>query len=437
MNVGFGAKSLPGAEPNADVVLPPCEPVKEKVDFNPSVAVVEGAGLLEPEELGAAADPNGNAGLAGALLEVVLPEGGWLEADVVLPMLGVNENIGFGGVSLPTAGASFVAGGERWLKKDGAPPDGVVNENVGLGVVANDDDATFVPPEEAPGWPNAGVLFDGANENFAVPLPAGAVEAEVSSFPNANEGIEPDEPNAVLPNEETPFEEDVSANENVLFAVVVVPVDGELVLVVGNKLVDVPVPKTGLGAASDEPLALVAIVPAPASVCFPKAFVKDGAPKPPPKAGAVAPAAPEKLEVDADSFLVSPVVGGPLEEDGGPKVNFGLLSVVEEAVAVESAELAGSCPNENFGGEDAAILVVVVAGVAEKEKTGVDGFNPGGTVVDGAEDAFCQVEDVGVKAGVAAPAAAVGVEAEGVEGAWAGTLGLANEKAGALAAPWL
>lgn len=97
----------------------PCEPAKEKVDFGAPPAVVEGPGLLEPEELGAAADeapfvgtPNGNDGLAGALLEAVLPEGGWLEADVVLLALVVNENIGFG-ASPPAAGASFVAGDER------------------------------------------------------------------------------------------------------------------------------------------------------------------------------------------------------------------------------------------------------------------------------------------------------------------------------------
>lgn len=280
------------------------------------------------------------------------------------------------------------------------------------------------------------MLFDGANENFVVPLPAAAVEVEVSSFfPNANEGIEPGELKAVLPNEEAPFEGDVVfANENVLFAGVAVPVDGELAPLAENIFVDVPVPvpKTGLGAASDEPLGLVAIAPAPASVCFPKALVEDGAPnmEPPPKAGVVAPAAPEKAEVDADSFLVSPVAGGPLEEDCAPKVNFGLLSVAVEAVAVEAAGPTGGCPKENFGGKDAAELVVVVVGVAEKEKTGVEGFSPGGTVVDGAGDAVCQLED----ASAAADAVVAGVEVEGVGGARAGALGLANEKAGALGA---
>lgn len=298
-----------------------------------------------------------------------------------------------------------------------APPDGPLNENVGLEAVADGDDATLPSPEEALGWPNASVLFDGANENFAVPLPVAA--------------------NAVLPNEEAPFEGGAAfANENVLFAGVVVPVDGALEPVVENIFVDVPVPKTGLGVAFDEPLALVTIAPAPASICFPKALVEDGAPnvEPPPKAGAVAPAAPEKVEVDADSFLVSPVAGAPPEEDGAPKVNFGLLSAVAEAVAVETAGLAGGCPNENFGGKDAAVLVLVVTGVAEKEKTGVGGFNPGSTVVDGAGDALCQVEDADVSAGVAADAVVAGVEVEGVGGAWAGALGLANEKAGALAA---
>lgn len=140
------------------MVLPPGELAKEKVDFGASVAVVEGAGLLELEEPGATADeapfaetPSGNDGLAGALLDVALPEGGWLEADVVLLALVANENIGFDGVSLPAAGASFVTGDERWLKRDGALPDGPVNENVGLEAVADDDDATLPSPEGALG----------------------------------------------------------------------------------------------------------------------------------------------------------------------------------------------------------------------------------------------------------------------------------------------
>lgn len=444
-NVGLGANSPPGAEPNADVALLLCEPVKEKVDFGASLAVVVGGRLLEPTEPGAATDaapfvgaPNVSAGLVGALLDAVLlaEEESWLEADVVLLGLAVNENVGFDDASLPAAEASFVVDDERWPNMDIAPPDEGANENVGLEVVADDEVVALLSPEA--GWPNAGVLPDGANEDFVVvPLLAATVDPEVSSFfPNGNGDIEPDEPNRLLPNEDAAFKGvALFPNRIVLFAGVVLLVEGEMVAVVGNVFVDVPVPKTGLGAAFDEPLTSAAVVDAPASVCFPKALVKDGVPnvEPPPKAGAFAPTAPENVEEGAGS-LVSPAAEALLEVVGAPKVNFGLLSGMV-GVAVENAGLADGCPNDNF--EGAAGLVVVADGVVRKEKPDVDGFDPGGAVVDGAEPAVCQVEGVNINPDVAGGAVVAGVEDEGVVAAWdamAGTLGLANEKAGALGA---
>lgn len=319
----------------------------------------------------------------------------------------VNENVGFDGAS-PAVGpdTSFVPDVEGWPNADEALPAVALNENVGLDVAADDAEGE-----------NENVDFEGA-----VAVAAGV--DTLSFFPNEKVDVEPNVPNAGLPNEDEIFGLDVEFPNGPAGAGPD-PVAGEPAGVVENRLVGVPKADVVLGVA--RPLLVSPLVVE--SGCLPKAPVEVEFPNAEPlKADAVAPkGAGDGLAVVA-SFLVSPVTVVGFETTavvGVPKVNLGLVSVVAEAPV-------DGCANENLVKVDAgcvAELVVAVEGKAGKEGTDAGGF--------GSDDAVTGEVVLGVNAVV------IGVVIELVTGT-AGeealvdecptVVGFANEKVEALGA---
>ena len=278
------------------------------------------------------------------------------------------------------------------------------------------------------GPPNENVDFEGA---------ATAGVDALSFFPNEKGDVEPNVPNAGLPNEDEIFGLDV-AFPNGPAGAGPDPVAGEPAGVVEKRFVGVPKADGVLGVARPPVLPLVA----PISDCLPKVPVEAEFPNvEPPKADAVAPngdgdglaAASFAPKVDVASFLVSPVTvvkGDEVRFEGvavvgAPNVNLGLVSTGAGAPV-------DGCPNENLvkvGAGCVAEQVVVAEGAAEKENIGVGGFGSDDAVADEVAPSV-DVVVIGVVVGVVTGTA--GEEALVNEGPAA--VGFANEKVEALGA---
>lgn len=261
----------------------------------------------------------------------------------------------------------------------------------------------------------------------------------LSFFPNEKGDVEPNVPNAGLPNEDKIFGLDV-AFPNGPAGAGPDPVAGEPAGVVENRFVGVPKADGVLGVARPPVLLLVAEIPI--SDCLPKVPVEaEFTNVEPPKADAVASngdsdglaAASFAPKVDVASFLVSPVTvvkGDEVRFEGvavvgAPNVNLGLVSTGAGAPV-------DGCPNENLvkaGPGCVAELVVVAEGVAEKENIGAGGFGSDDAVADEVVPSV-DVVAIGVVVGVVTGTA--GEEALVNEGPAA--VGFANEKVEALGA---